>query len=373
MKNKIYLCTTVTSKDYKSWSNIPYLLHKNLEKEGYNVVNLILRELWPVKFIFNLPVRLFIKYFFLKTTYYYVRTPLHFFFTYIYSQYIRLISNPSDVMLVQGFSYPIPNGKNRMLLFGDWPSSYLFEKFLKRLPSRMEMKSVAREDRVIEMADAVVTLYPDVRDYMLRRYENKKIYYFGNVINVDEHTKISIDILDKKKHSNRLLFIGKAFYIDGANELIHVVEKLRGLGYDLHVDIVGIEPCLIRKRFDWLSIHGYLDKANLADKNKYYGLLENAKLFVNTTPGWNAFQATLEAMYFYNPIVVRPNDSLIQTFPRLDAFSYLVEDGRSSLHNEIIKSIECVDVYLQKCKQAHMAVEPHTWGSFTKKLIELIK
>jgi hypothetical protein len=77
---KIYLCTTATSKKYKSWSNIPYLLHKNFERKDYKVKNFVLRELQPIKFLFNLPVRVLIKFFGLKTTYYYVRTPLHFFF-----------------------------------------------------------------------------------------------------------------------------------------------------------------------------------------------------------------------------------------------------------------------------------------------------
>jgi|APSaa5957512535_1039671.scaffolds.fasta_scaffold03722_4 hypothetical protein len=370
---KIYLCTTATSKDYKSWSNIPYLLHKNLEKKGYKVKNFVLREFQPIKFLFNLPVRVLIKFFGLNTTYYYVRTPMHFFFTYIYSQYIRFSSKSDDVIVVQGFSYPPHNNKNKMLILGDWPSSYLFDNFLMRPPSKLEMKSIAREDRVIEMADAVVTLFPDVYKYMLKRYQNKKIYYFGNVVNVDAEVVIPTDILTKKNNSKSLLFIGKPFYLDGANELISAVENLRMRGYELDVDIIGIEPNLISKKFDWLSVHGYLDKGNSSDKRKYYNLLENAKLFINTTPGWNAFQATLEAMYFYNPIVVRPNESLIQTFPTLRNFSYLVEKKGGDLEGVIIESIKNKDQYLVKCQESHESVKPLTWDGFTQSLIELIK
>lgn len=370
---KIYLCTTVTSKDYKGWSNIPYLLHRNLEKQGVRVTNIVSREIEPIKFLFNLPIRVLIKFFGLKTTYYFVRTPLHFFCTYLYSQYIRLVSQPQDVMLVQGFSYPPHNKKNRMILMGDWPSSYLFKNFLKRPPSRMEKKSIAREDKVIEEADAVVTLFPDVHEYMLAHYKNKKIYYLGNVVNIDDEIRIPVDILSKKQNSKSLLFIGKPFYLAGANELISAVENLRKRGYEFDVDIVGIEPDLIKERYDWLSIHGYLDKGNPSDKLKYYGLLENAKLFVNTTPGWNAFQATLEAMHFYNPIVARPNGSLVKTFPKIEDVSYLVGNENGCLENEIIKSIEYAEQYLEKCKNAHQAVQPYTWESFTKNLIKLIK
>jgi len=368
---KVYLCTTATSKKYKSWSNIPYLLHKNFERSGYKVKNFVLREFQPIKFLFNLPVRVLIKFFGLKTTYYYVRTPLHFFFTYIYSQYIRFLSDDNDIMIVQGFSYPPHNNKNKMLILGDWPSSYLFDHFLKRKPSKMEKRSIAREDRVIERADAVVTLFPNVHKYMLNRYQNKNIYYFGNVVNIDAEVIIPLDILTIKKKSQKILFIGKPFYLAGANELISAVEHLRGQGYKLNVDIVGIEPNLINKKFDWLSVHGYLDKGKLADKHKYYTLLKNAKLFINTTPSWNAFQATLEAMYFYTPIVVRVNESLTQTFPKLEGFSYLVAERNEDLEKEIIKSIEHSGEYLEKCKQAHKAAKPYTWENFTQKLMEL--
>ena len=370
---KIYLCTTATSKDYKSWSNIPYLLHKNLQKKGYKVTNIVLREFFPIKFLYNFPLRVLIKYFGFKTTYYYVRTPIHFFFTRLYSLYIQFFSKTEDLMVVQGFSYPPHNKKNRMLILGDWPSAYLFEKFLKRPPSQCEMKSIAREDQVIEMADAVVTLFPDAHKYMLQRYQNKNIHYFGNVVNIDDEVNISLDILNKKAESKKLLFVGQAFYLDGANELVTAVENLRALGYELDVDIVGIKPGLIRQRFDWLTIHGYLDKGKQTDKRKYYDLMENAKLFVNTTPGWNGFQATLEAMYFYNPIVVRPNENLAQTFPMLENFSYIVGDKEGSLEEEIIKSFDLHDEYLEKCRKSHLAIEPYTWDKFTQNLLGLIK
>jgi|APSaa5957512535_1039671.scaffolds.fasta_scaffold10077_2 hypothetical protein len=236
---KIYLCTTATSKKYKSWSNIPYLLHKNFESKGYKVKNLVLRELEPIKFLFNLPVRVLIKFFGLKTTYYYVRTPLHFFSTYLCSQFIRFTSKDNDVMFVQGFSYPSHNTKNKMFIIGDWPSSYLFDNFLKRKPSKMEMKSVAREDLVIESADAVVTLYPDVHKYMLNRYQNKNIYYFGNVVNIDAEVTIPLDILTIKKNTE-IFYPSTASYTPRAESGILFSDESIGIEWPLQVtDVSG--------------------------------------------------------------------------------------------------------------------------------------
>ena len=370
---KIYFCTTASSKNYKSWSNIPYLLHRNLEKRGYVVKNYVMREVEPLKTVFNFPIRVLNKFFKLGTTYFYVRTPVHFFFTYLYSRCIGLMSAKQDVMIVQGFSYPSHNGKNRQIVLGDWPSEYLFEKFLRRQPSRFERKSIDRENAVIEAAAAVITLFPNVREYMLRKYKNKNIYCFGNVVNVDDDVGVPADIQQRKINSNRLLFVGQPFYLPGALELIAAVRSLRGKGVDCEVDIIGIDACLIGAEYAWLKVHGYLDKEKPEDKRKYYELLSNARLFVNTTPGWSGFQALMEAMYFYNPIVVRPNESLSSYFPNLKELAYILEEGGVSLVALLLRSFSDGARYQSMSKVSRQSVEASTWSNFTDGVIRLFK
>lgn len=370
---KILLCTTAPSKNYKSWSNIPYLLHKNLEKRGYTVKNYVMREVEPIKTVFNLPVRVLNKFFKLGSTYFYVRTPIHFFFTCLYSRCIGLMSGKQDVMVVQGFSYPLHNGKNRQIVLGDWPSEYLFEQFLKRRPSRLEQKSIDRENAVIEAADAVITLFPNVREYMLRKYKNKNIYHFGNVVNIDDDVVLPLNIRERKLNSRSFLFVGQPFYLPGALELIEAAHSLRQHGFACEVDIIGIDPSLIGIEYSWLKVHGYLDKEKPREKKKYYELLSNAKLFVNTTPGWSGFQALLEAMYFYNPIAVRPNESLNSYFSNLRTVGHIVEADGLSLESVLMESMTDSARYQQMSDAARKAVESSTWNNFTTELIELLK
>ena len=370
---KIYLCTTVTSKNYKSWSNIPYLLHKNLEKKGYVVKNHVIFEIEPIKTIFNLPIRVINKICKTGITYFYVRTPLHFLFTYLYSHYIRLISDKKDVMLVQGFSYPLNNGKNQQIILGDWPSEYLYEKLLQRKPNRLERKSIDRENNVIEAADAVITLFPNVQTYMLEKYKNKNIYYLGNFVNVDEDIVVPDNIMERKLLSNRFVFIGQPFYLQGALELIAATRSLRERGFNCEVDIIGIERNLIGEKENWLNIHGYLDKENAEDKKKYYSILSNARMFVNTTKGWSGFQALLEAMYFYTPIVVRTNDSLKSYFNNLTEIAYIIEDEGLPLDTILEDSISNKKLYMQMSVASRNAVESSTWANFTNKLVDLFK
>ena len=370
---KVYFCTTESSKKYKSWSNIPYLLHTNLEKRGHIVCNYVMREAQPFRALFNFPVRVWNRFYKDNVAYFYVRTPAHFFLTYLLGRWIGLISTKPDVMLVQGFSYPLNNGKNRQILLGDWPTSYLFEKFLKRLPNRYEQKSIERENQVIEAADAVVTLFPDVLEYMSRKYKNKHIYCFGNVVNIDDDIVVPADIQHRKLASTRLLFIGKPFYLAGALELISGARNLRRQGFNCEVDIIGIDPDLIGIEFEWLRVHGYLDKDKPDEKCKYYDLLANAKFFVNTTPGWSSFQALLEAMYFHNPIVVRTNDILQGYFPNLKDVAHIVDSEGRTLEAILTDILTDSVRYQQMSEAARAAVEFSTWQNFTGRLTKLFQ
>ena len=369
---KIYLCTTAPSKNYRSWSNIPYLLHNSLEKQGYIVKNCVMREIEPFRTLFNLPIRALNKLFKVGTTYFYVRTPLHFFFANMYGRFIGLISNSKDVMVVQGFSYPLNNGKNRQIIVGDWPSEYLFEKFMRRKPSHLERKSIDRENAVIEAADSVITLFPNVQEYMLKKYKNPNIYCFGNVVNIDDAVVLPSDILDCKLRSKRLVFIGQTFYLPGAHALIEAVANMRQKGIECEVDIIGIDKGLIGCEYEWLFVHGYLDKDKPDEKSKYYRLLTNARMFVNTTPGWSGFQALLEAMYFYNPVVVRRNECLTSYFCDLPSVAYILEEGGQSLESLLIQGFASDGNYRKMSIAAHEAVNSSTWANFTSKLVGLI-
>jgi len=282
-----------------------------------------------------------------------------------------MVSDHKDVMVVQGFSYPLHNGKNKQIIFGDWPSEYLFDMFLKRKPSRLERWSIDRENAVIEAADAVITLFPNVQQYMLKKYKNDRIYCYGNVVNVDDNINVPVNVVRNKIKSNRLLFIGQPFYIQGALELICAVNNIRESGFDLEVDIVGIDVDLIKMKYKWLRVYGYLDKQNPKDSEIYYSLLSDARLFVNTTSGWSGFQSLLEAMYFYNPIIVRPNESLISYFPNLMNFSYVLEGEGSNLEGLIIKSLSEAHRYEEMCMSARRESESYTWDNFIDKVIGL--
>jgi glycosyltransferase involved in cell wall biosynthesis len=120
-------------------------------------------------------------------------------------------------------------------------------------------------------------------------------------------------------------------------------------------------------------VHGYLDKSKSTEKRKYYDLLSNSRLFVNTTQGWSGFQAILEAMYFYNPIIIRPNDIVNDYFTNLENFAYLLDGNVLMLESIIIESVSNIARYQKMSDVAHKTVKSSTWNNFTNELINIIR
>lgn len=367
---KVYFCSTESANNYKSWSNIPYLIKNKLEAEGYCVKNIILRELQPIKFLFNFYIRVINLLKKDKTTFFYNRTYLHYLLTYLYSLFIKIIANKGDVVIIQGYTHPPIIFKNKTILLGDWPYGYIFQNFLKRSPSAFEQRAINREDKEIERANIAITLFPAVYDFMVSNYQNKNIHFLGNFVNVD----FSFDPLAVgfKQSSNRILFIGRNQYIDSACELVEAIRRLRLMGYEIYLDIVGIAEVEMPINFDWVTLYGYLDKGVPAQKSKFYELLKNARVVANTTKNWNGFQALLEGMYFSNPVLIRDNPNINKFFDNLGDISYIVDDSPDSLDITIQKVFLDEGLYALKAASARNASEFHTWDLFIKKISALI-
>lgn len=97
-------------------------------------------------------------------------------------------------------------------IFCDWTIDYLIEVMQQRVPGILEKKSIERQRKEIEAADYVISLFPDVQEYMEKKY-NRKVYYLGNVIN-SEIRDFNVDELIGKKHHGNYLFVGEKNIFD---------------------------------------------------------------------------------------------------------------------------------------------------------------
>ena len=82
----------------------------------------------------------------------------------------------------------------------------------------------------------------------------------------------------------------------------------------LSLHFIGLTESQIGNVIKDVYCYGYLDKGDEKQRELYYHLLKEAKIFVNTTPKWSAFSASIEAMYFYTPVIIPSYDEFVETF-----------------------------------------------------------
>jgi glycosyltransferase involved in cell wall biosynthesis len=297
---------------------------------------------------------------------------LRFFFTrrLIKKTTQRYIHSQVDIFLT--FSFSSAGFTSRPIIqFGDWTYDHLIRNFKHRLPDTLEKRVIHREDLQIRQADLVFVLFPAVAEYMQRYYGKDKIVYLGNVINALAVS--SEKNIPQKQAVMNLLFVGNKNYKSGADTLIAAFQQLKSSLPTLTLHIIGMNANEWNNLPEDVFCYGYLDKGIDKERELYYKLYREATLFVNTTPQWSAFSASIEAMYFYTPIVVSPSNEFVKTFGDPIHFGYYCEENSVALLKQNILNILHHKAYPELCRKAHEAVRAFTWDAYMDKMIEKIE
>ncbi|WP_182425182.1 glycosyltransferase [Heyndrickxia coagulans] len=376
MKPKIItVFTEGDSNKLSTWSNVPFFLTNTLEKKGYIINRVDVNSNKIIRGIYNKIILKIIKRLFNKKTEYYLNRT-----TYFEKRVERKMKRATkkykdtDIFISTSFSYsPWKFTNKKTVLFCDWTIDYYYKYFLNRKPDRLERGAIERQDTQIDHSDYVISLFPDVTNYMKEKYSNKNIFYLGNVINSVLDVNME-QILKSKLESFSILFIGGKKYIEGAKSLIMAYDSLKLKYPRIIVNIIGIS----KEQFSYLpseiNCYGYLDKSKEKDKRVYYRLMSEAKLIINTTPKWAAFSATVEAMYWYTPVITTPYASFVKTFGTNINFGYYCEKNDPELINRFIsKILQLSDSdYLNMCQSANKVVQQFSWDNYVNKLLKAI-
>ena len=355
---EITVFTEGDSLDLNAWSNVPYLFTKALEAKGIKVNRV---NIYSNKYI----RKIIWKYFFAPILSFVYKGNIYSFEQTALNRYLirRRIKKSlfkyrnSDLNVYMSYAY-LEKSKQPNVLFSDWTSEYVLQYRLNRKPFLIEKKLLDVQRFNIQKADMVISLFPDIASTMEKMY-GKTIYYLEqNVINnVYEGKLLDSEILSLKEKSNLLLFIGRKNYVEGANMLVRVFSRLKSLFSDLELHIVGLRKCDLTGIFDGIYCHGYLDKANPEERKLYYDLLLRAKIFVNPTPLWGGYSSTVEAMYFYTPIIVSNYGSFVESFgEKIDFGFYIKNNQDTELYYCILKIIHS-EMYKSFCVNAHEKVK----------------
>lgn len=224
---------------------------------------------------------------------------------------------------------------------------------------------------MIESTNFVFPLFPGIEVYMKSKYSNKNIFYLGNVINTI-YKASKEEAIRTKMNSNDLLFVGDSKYIEGAQLLLKAFTILKHQFPELTIHLIGLNEDDLADLPQGARCYGYLDKGDAREREIYYSLFHRAKIFINTTDKWGAFSATIEAMYFYTPVIVSPYDEFVKTFGKKIHFGRFCRSRNPEMLKRKIQEILNDPSYMSMCIEAHNSVKSFTWSAYVERLLEKI-
>lgn len=362
------------SSKINSWSNIPYFFTKTLIDRGIKINQV---DISTSPFFDNFYDRTICRIWRKispKTTWGYYRSFFH--HKDLQNRIKKAAKNypNSDLhIFIASFAFPLNRISNKpTIVLGDWTLEHTIRYFQQRTPDFMERIAIKRESQQIEAADMVLSLFPGCTEELKNQHENQNIFYIGNVVNSLFEAKKE-EILPFKRQSNDILFIGRSKYIEGAKVLITAFIQLKRKYPLLKLHLVGLTESHFGNLPEDVFCHGYLDKGSSEGQRTYYELLKKAKFFVNTTPEWGTFSASVEAMYFFTPVVIPPYDEFVNTFGKDISMGVYCDENIPERVTESIMAILNSSDYEIMCINAHNAVKEFTWDEYINRFFQKVK
>ena len=383
MKKEIIVFTEGDSLSPDTWSNVPYFLTKSMEELGVDVhrVDIGLSTSNVIEKIIVLVIKIFIRLFKIidKSSNPGLGINRTFFYKKMVERKMKkaIKKFPNANIVSMNFSHCGKKfAKNQITcMLCDWTIEYLIEVQQNRKPGFFEKIAIKRQKKEITTSDYVITLFPDVQEYMEKKYK-RKILYLGNVINSDLIKFPETETIKQKFSGNRYLFIGRKKYIQSAIGLVNIVKKYNKNNEDkVYVDIIGLNEDDDKTfKSSYVTCWGYLSKGNEQEKRCYYEKILRAKAIVNTTPIWNGMSSLIETMYYDTPIIIIPNPNFIKTFGEVCDFGYYCKSGDDIELINVLEKFQklTLDDYSRMCIQSHKKVESFTWENYVKKILELL-
>ncbi len=374
-QKKFLLITYGDANNASAWSNIPYLFKKTLESKEIEVHNLNINPNKKLQYYWNRYFFGLINRLYPGHQYAYIRTYLNKLLTSRKIKKFVTAHADADYCIFLNYDYYNKYTATPTLLFGDWTYDIVILERLQRKPYFFEKWFSGYQKKAIENAQVVVTLFKDCAQSMKETYSTPHIYHLGsNVINdLAYKTFEKEELLQLKKNSQQLLFIGTTKYLKGAQLLIDAVQLLQNKHPQLSLHIIGIEAKDLNIQAQNIYCYGYLKKDNVEQNKLYYDLLAQAKCLVNPSEVWAGYSSTIEAMYYYTPIVTTPYKAFVMDFGDQNDFGYFLHENNTPAVASAINSILEHPDYEQICINAHNKVADYTWSNYIEKLLKVME
>lgn len=364
------------SNDVSVWSNIPYFFTKSLEENGIKVNRINIKVDNKLRNFYNdFLVRKFIQKYFKNNWYDFSRS---FLCRIIVERRIwnaTKLYPQTDIFIFLSFSFYNRFTNKPSIQLCDWTYQILVNQRKFRKFNFLEYLYIKGENSAIENSFMVISLFPECTQTMQNTYKNTNIFYLGtNVIN--NYNKFDIeklDIIKIKEENSIILFIGNKQYMEGAILLLNAFINMfnhhnNNSNWELHY--IGLESKDFNQELpNNITCHGYLHK-NIEDECQvYYDLLIRARVFVNPTPIWGGYSSTIEAMFYYNPIVISPYIDFLKEFGTDIGFGQYLKNSDIQSLEDALNNVLLSKDYRKSCLCAHETVKNYTWPNFISRFL----
>lgn len=364
------------SADVSTWSNVPYLFTRALERKGYVIrrVNLFPHQIFSI--IYNwaiLPVSRILKHRYSGCPY--IRS---LFFKFLAEIKIRRSVKRypfAELCVFSCFDFYNKFSEIPTLLYGDWTLDIqIFDREM-RAPRKFEVRYIDQQRKAISQAKYVVSMFPTCADTIKERNPLGNVFYLGKgVVNSTYYSDITKeDLLGVKTQSRIILFIGRTHYAEACKKTILAINYLKNEGYELHIigmirdDIEGIEVG------PNIHFHGFLRKNVEKEWRLYYDLMKKAHIFINPSPTWGGYSSTVEAMYFYTPVIISPYQDFVREFGVENNFGVYNIDYTTEGIVHDITAISTAANYKEMCNNAHQKVCDNSWDNYVEILLSKLE
>lgn len=367
--SEITVYTYGDSSNASCWSNVPYLMTRTFENFGIKVnrINLAL----PTGF--KRIIQFIYKYYNSNSRFYsFNRTNLY--FKYVYFKVRSSLKKYKNTQFCVFLNFDCYNKFTNVpsLNFSDWTYEILLNRN-NTTPLKGDLKFITRQSDTINNTDLVIPLFQESFEIMSNQYPKANIKSINkNVINIMTDANIKNEsIIAKKFNSNYILFIGNAAYKEGLISLIEAIKEIDTINKP-KLKVIGMTKEQIQSAPEFVEFYGYLRKDNEQENAVYYDLIQNSKCIANPQKHWAGYSSAIEAMYFYNPVIISPFSQFIKEFGDEPKFGFYVE-SKETLKQAIINIFTLNNVeYTYLCKNSHHKVKDYTWTNFAKELINLM-
>ncbi len=307
---KVNLFTAGDSADINTWSNLPYFFSDALLKHGV-AVNRV--DLLPANDLrYRVPHYLWWKYVGLRHRLGREKPPYDFFRDHVarrlaearIRQAVRRYDAGFNIFLTYSFSSYRESHAPVIHLCDSTYEHYLEDT--GRKPTRRDRREIAREVDFLRHAHLVYCTSRRCCDFIRDHYGIDHARPFDYGINLElDFSEPAEAWLDRKWQARRLLCIGRGIHKRGIDIL---VEAHRRLNADqpapLHLDLVGVLPHELKEAGPHVTCHGYLDKQDPIQRERYTQLLRDATLFVMPMREGPPPGVVNEAALAYTPVLI---------------------------------------------------------------------